>query len=89
MTVQSAGETDAAEHAGVERELPGGDGGRHSVVSAHYVQQETAGCHQVDGVGTDGLRQVVQDGGQGVAGHHEQEGCLDCLPGVFPHTGIH
>ena len=88
MTVQPAGEADTAEHAGVERDLPGGEGGPHTVVSAHYVQQETAGGHQVDGVGADGLRQVVEDGGQRVAGHHEQEGCLEGLPGVFSHAGI-
>lgn len=89
VTVQSTGEADAAEHAGVERELPGGDWSRYSVVSAHQVQKETAGRHRVDGVRADGLRQVVEDGRQGVASHHEQEGGLDCWPGVLSHTGIH
>jgi len=81
VTVESAGEADAAQDGGIERELPGDERSGDSVVTGGEVEEETAPRHRVDGVCADGLGEVVEDWRGGVASHHEEECFLDRLPG--------
>ena len=79
MILKPAGETDAAEHCGVERQLPGDDGGGDAVVRRQEVQEEAGGRHRVDGVCGDCVCQCVEDRRQRVASHYEQDGGLHGL----------
>ena len=88
MILEPTRQTNAAEHGGVERQLPGDHRGRDAVVRRQEVEQEAGGCHRVDGVCGDGVSQGVQDRRQSIACDYEQCGCLDCLVKVVNNLGF-
>ena len=65
MILEPTRQTNAAEHGGVERQLPGDDRGGDAVVRHQEVQ------HQVDGFCGDGVRQGVEDRRLRIASRYE------------------
>ena len=67
MILKPTGQTHAAEHGGVQRQLPGDDRGGDAVVRRQEVQ------HRVDGFCGDVVRQGVEDRRLRVASRYEQD----------------